>query len=126
MACVMMAPSEAMRLASHGGTLPVWRGRSALPVRRAMPPSGAVRGSKSRAQPKRRTGKLGTCPARAPLSRRHGQRKGKDMEITNFKDMYIAELQELVSVEQQLGEALLQMASVASHPSLKAAFTQHH
>lgn len=48
------------------------------------------------------------------------------MEITNFKDMYIAELQELVSVEQQLGEALLQMASVASHPSLKAAFTQHH
>src|SRR5664279_1267187 len=36
MAWVMMAPSEDMRVASHGGTRPPWRGRSALPVRRAI------------------------------------------------------------------------------------------
>lgn len=47
------------------------------------------------------------------------------MQITNFKDMYIAELQELVSVEQQLGQALQRMAGVASHPSLKDAFETH-
>ena len=47
------------------------------------------------------------------------------MQITGFKDMYIAELQELVSVEQQLGEALARMASVVSHPSLKEAFEAH-
>jgi len=43
------------------------------------------------------------------------------MEISNFKDMYIAELQELVSVEDQLAEALLRMAGAASHPALKDA-----
>jgi ferritin-like metal-binding protein YciE len=47
------------------------------------------------------------------------------MELTNFKDMYIAELQELVSVEEQLGNALSGMAEVASHPALKEAFTRH-
>jgi ferritin-like metal-binding protein YciE len=47
------------------------------------------------------------------------------MQITNFKDLYIAELQELVSVERQLGEALARMASVAAHPSLKQAFETH-
>lgn len=47
------------------------------------------------------------------------------MQITTFKDMYIAELQELASLESQLGEALLQLAGVASHPSLKEALTHH-
>jgi ferritin-like metal-binding protein YciE len=47
------------------------------------------------------------------------------MEITNFKELYIAELQELISVEQQLGTALGQMAEAASHSSLKDAFRQH-
>jgi ferritin-like metal-binding protein YciE len=47
------------------------------------------------------------------------------MELTNFKEMYIAELQELVSVEEQLGEALSAMAEVASHPALKNAFIHH-
>src|SRR3954452_24986405 len=32
----MMAPSEDIREASHGGTRPPWRGRSALPVRLAI------------------------------------------------------------------------------------------
>jgi ferritin-like metal-binding protein YciE len=48
------------------------------------------------------------------------------MEISNFKDMYLAELQELVSVEEQLSEALLRMAAAASHPALKDALVDHH
>ena len=43
------------------------------------------------------------------------------MQITTFKDMYIAELQELRNLEGQLGEAQLRMAEMASHPSLKNA-----
>lgn len=41
------------------------------------------------------------------------------MQISTFKDMYVAELQELRSLEAQLADALLRMAEVASHPSLK-------
>jgi ferritin-like metal-binding protein YciE len=48
------------------------------------------------------------------------------MEINSFRDMYIAELQELVSVEEQLTETLLRMALVASHPALKDTLTRHH
>ncbi len=48
------------------------------------------------------------------------------MEINSFKDMYIAELQELVSVEGQLAEALPHMAEVASHPALRDALMVHH
>ena len=47
------------------------------------------------------------------------------MQITNFKDLYIAELQELMSLEGQLADALLRMAEVASHSSLKDALTHH-
>ena len=47
------------------------------------------------------------------------------MQITSFKDMYIAEPQELTNLEGQLGEALRRMAAVASHPSLKNALTHH-
>lgn len=47
------------------------------------------------------------------------------MQITTFKDMYIAELQELANMEKQLGEALLLMSKVAAHPSVKEAL-QHH
>ena len=43
------------------------------------------------------------------------------MEISNFRDMFLAELQELVSVETQLADALLRMAGAASHPALKRA-----
>jgi ferritin-like metal-binding protein YciE len=48
------------------------------------------------------------------------------MEISTFKDMYLAELQELVSVEEQLAEALLRVAAAASHPALKDALVDHH
>ena len=47
------------------------------------------------------------------------------MQITNFKDMYIAELQELVSMEGQLADELPRMAEVASHPSLKNILMHH-
>jgi len=47
------------------------------------------------------------------------------MEINTFRDMYVAELQELVSVEEQLAETLLRMAQVASHPTLKNALIRH-
>jgi ferritin-like metal-binding protein YciE len=47
------------------------------------------------------------------------------MQITTFKDMYLAELQELVSVEDQLAGALLTMSEMASHPALKSALMGH-
>src|SRR5207253_2713435 len=47
------------------------------------------------------------------------------MQITSFKDMYIAELQELRSLEGQLVDALLRMAEMASHPSLRNALMHH-
>jgi ferritin-like metal-binding protein YciE len=47
------------------------------------------------------------------------------MQINNFKDMYVAKLQELFSAEGQLADALDRMANVASHPSLKNAFWHH-
>ena len=46
------------------------------------------------------------------------------MEIATFKDMYIAELQELVDAEEQLTESLLRLASVASRPELKETLTR--
>jgi ferritin-like metal-binding protein YciE len=47
------------------------------------------------------------------------------MEISTFKDMFLAELQELVDVEAQLADALLRMAGAASHPALKRVLVHH-
>jgi len=47
------------------------------------------------------------------------------MEIGSFRDMLIAELQELASVEAYLCDELLRMAGAASHPSLKRALIHH-
>lgn len=47
------------------------------------------------------------------------------MEINNFKDMYLAELQELASVQSQLEEAQLRMAGMAAHPALKEMLSRH-
>jgi len=47
------------------------------------------------------------------------------MEISKFKDMYLAELQELESVEEQLADVLPRLAEVASHAVLKSALTRH-
>src|SRR5882724_8827604 len=53
------------------------------------------------------------------------RRKDVTMEITSLKDLYIAELQELASVEEQLVGSLLRMTSAASHPSLKRVLARH-
>jgi ferritin-like metal-binding protein YciE len=47
------------------------------------------------------------------------------MKITSFKDMYIAELQELANMEEQLATMLPHMAKKAAHPALKEAFARH-
>jgi ferritin-like metal-binding protein YciE len=47
------------------------------------------------------------------------------MKIDNFKEMYVAELQELVNVESQLSDALLRMAGAASHPTLRGLLLPH-
>jgi ferritin-like metal-binding protein YciE len=60
-----------------------------------------------------------TC-AGAPIKQRAAA-----MEIINFKDMFLAELQELLSVEGQLADALLRMAGAASHPELKRVLIHH-
>lgn len=47
------------------------------------------------------------------------------MNIDTFREMYVAELQELRSVEAQLLEALPKMADAAGHPELKQAIQSH-
>ncbi len=47
------------------------------------------------------------------------------MNVGNFREMYIAELQELRSVEAQLVEALPKMADMAGHPELKQGIQTH-
>jgi ferritin-like metal-binding protein YciE len=47
------------------------------------------------------------------------------MEISNFRDLLIAELQRLSSIESQLSDALLRMAGAASHPKLKRMLVYH-
>jgi len=43
------------------------------------------------------------------------------MEIKSFKDMYVAELQELASAERQVADILPRMAEVVASPALKQA-----
>jgi ferritin-like metal-binding protein YciE len=47
------------------------------------------------------------------------------MNINSLRDLYIAELQEIRSVEGQLVEALPRMADVAGHPELKQGIQTH-
>jgi ferritin-like metal-binding protein YciE len=47
------------------------------------------------------------------------------MKVDSFRDMYIAELQELRSVEAQLIEALPKMADMAGHAELKQALLRN-
>src|SRR6516225_3249825 len=53
------------------------------------------------------------------------QRRAGPMQIKNFKDMYIAELQELANMESQIDIALKRMADASSHPSLKRELLRH-
>lgn len=47
------------------------------------------------------------------------------MNVTDFRQMYVTEVQELRSVEAQLVDALPKMAGVANHPELKQAIQSH-
>src|SRR5689334_6039613 len=47
------------------------------------------------------------------------------MQIATFHDMYLAELQELVSVERQLMAVLPMIAEIASQPELKRSLLRH-
>src|SRR3954468_24799837 len=47
------------------------------------------------------------------------------MNIDDFRQMYVTELQELCSVDAQLVDALPKMAEVANHPELKQAIQSH-
>jgi ferritin-like metal-binding protein YciE len=47
------------------------------------------------------------------------------MNVTSLRDLYIAELQEIRSVEEQLVAALPRMADVAGHPELKQGIQTH-
>jgi len=47
------------------------------------------------------------------------------VEISKFKELFLAELQELLNAEKQLSDVLLRMAGAASHPALKRALIHH-
>src|SRR5215204_1122685 len=55
---------------------------------------------------------------------RPGQEKAS-MNVDDFKRMYVIELQELRSVEEQLVEALPRMAELVQHPQLRHALNSH-
>src|SRR5262249_46658797 len=63
--------------------------------------------------------------ARRRFSAQLSPKEESTMRIANFRDMYIAELQELVSVEMLLARVLPRMAEVASHPELRNVLLHH-
>jgi ferritin-like metal-binding protein YciE len=47
------------------------------------------------------------------------------MELETLRDLYVAQLKDLYSAENQILKALPTMTKKAAHPDLKRAFTQH-
>lgn len=47
------------------------------------------------------------------------------MKLLTLQDLFIHELKDIYSAEKQLLKALPKMAKAATHPELKAAFTEH-
>ncbi len=47
------------------------------------------------------------------------------MEMETLQDLYVEELKDLYSAEQQILKALPRMIKAATHPKLKKAFTRH-
>lgn len=47
------------------------------------------------------------------------------MKLNSLQEALVTEMKDLLSAEQQLAEALPQMAATATHPELKQAFTMH-
>ncbi|GMA14859.1 ferritin-like domain-containing protein [Deinococcus metallilatus] len=50
---------------------------------------------------------------------------GMSMKMTDLQDLYVEQLQDVYSAEQQLTQALQQMAQAASDPQLSQAFQMH-
>ena len=48
------------------------------------------------------------------------------MQLNSLKDLYIEQLRDLYSAEDQLTKALPEMAKAASHDELRKGFEQHH
>jgi ferritin-like metal-binding protein YciE len=55
----------------------------------------------------------------------HSRDEPKAMELNTLKDLYIHELKDLFSAEQQLVKALPKMAKAAANKELAAGFQQH-
>jgi ferritin-like metal-binding protein YciE len=47
------------------------------------------------------------------------------MKLDNLRDLYVEQLQDLYSAEEQLTSALPKMVDAAAHPELKTAFQKH-
>ena len=47
------------------------------------------------------------------------------MQLNSLKDVFVGQLEDLYSAEQQLVKALPQMANAATSPDLQQAFTEH-
>src|SRR5689334_7709492 len=52
-------------------------------------------------------------------------KKGEKMELTTLKQLYVDELKDLYSAENQLLKALPKMAAAATEPALKKGFETH-
>src|SRR5215210_1950425 len=68
---------------------------------------------------------LGRRGGRASARGPNLEQGGGPMNVNDFRQMYVTELQELRSVEAQLTGALPKTAEVANHPELKQAIQSH-
>ena len=75
--------------------------------------------------------KYTVAPQRARLqsapsdSRRWKRQKGVNMQFQSIDDVFVEQIEDLLSAEKQLVQALPKMAQAAADPKLKEAFTEH-
>jgi ferritin-like metal-binding protein YciE len=68
---------------------------------------------------------LSGTPQEAPSSRPTHTPREYVMKLDSLHDLYVADLKDLYSAENQLLKALPRMVKAASHPELKAALEEH-
>lgn len=93
--------------------------RASLPIRLAMTAAGGALALRGLARVR--------VASRAGMPMATSVKSGslRLQSIRNFRELYVAELQELRSTEAQLGRALERMATAARHPELKRALDEH-
>jgi ferritin-like metal-binding protein YciE len=64
-------------------------------------------------------------PANRPIDRPTTYAEHLHMEMETLRDLYVEELKDLYSAENQILKALPRMIKAATHPKLKKAFTKH-